>query len=118
MKSRWSIKADAPYDEFIGLHVDDEYVDESNYTVKSGSTILTLKKAYLETLFVGKHEVTMGWNGGSAKTTLTIAAAIVVIIAVRRTFLHLALQTGISGYNLVDSAFGLLLQTKTMTMYC
>ena len=50
-------------------------MDAANYTVRSGSTIVTLKKAYLKTISVGKHEVEMVWKGGSAKTTLTIAAA-------------------------------------------
>ena len=72
--SDYTIRADGPYEEFMGVVIDDEVVDEENYTVKSGSTIVTLKASYLETLSVGKHDVALAWEGGSANTTLTIAA--------------------------------------------
>ena len=73
--SDYTIKSDGPYNEFVELKIDGKSVDNTNYTVKSGSTIITLKKAYLETLSVGKHEVGMIWKNGVAKTTFTIVAA-------------------------------------------
>ena len=70
----YSITANGPYNEFQGLKIDAEFiVNNSDYTAKSGSTIITLSKAYLETLSLGTHNVEMIWNNGSATTTLTIA---------------------------------------------
>jgi rubrerythrin len=43
--------------DLTGIYVDGKLVDPSNYTLKSGSTILTLKSSYLDTLSVGKHTV-------------------------------------------------------------
>ncbi|GHU92713.1 hypothetical protein FACS1894217_12510 [Clostridia bacterium] len=48
---------DYPLDTFTELTVDGKTVDASNYTTKSGSTIITLKDSYLKTLSAGKHEV-------------------------------------------------------------
>ena len=42
-------------DLFDGLTVDGKKVDESSYTKKAGSVILTLTPEFLETLEVGKH---------------------------------------------------------------
>ena len=70
-----SITGDGSYADFVKLNMDGQVVDAANYAVKSGSTIVTFKKAYLETLSVGKHEVEMIWKDGIAKTTLTIAEA-------------------------------------------
>ena len=45
--------------------MDGQIVDESNYTVKEGSTIVTFKTEYLETLSVGTHTVTINYKDGS-----------------------------------------------------
>ena len=42
------------------------------YTVKEGSTIITLKAEYLNTLSVGKHTFEIVWNDGSASTSFII----------------------------------------------
>ena len=73
--SDYTITGDGPYDEFVELTVDGKVVDQANYTAKSGSTIITLRKAYLETLSAGKHEVEMIWENGSTKTQFTIKKA-------------------------------------------
>ena len=39
-------------------------VDAANYTVKSGSTIISLKPEYLNTLSVGKHTLTVIYTDG------------------------------------------------------
>ena len=49
----------------------------SNYTVKEGSTIVTLKAEYLETLSVGKHTLSIVSDTGTATTEFTIKAAAV-----------------------------------------
>lgn len=54
--------------------MDGEPLDQSNYTVKEGSTIVTLQASYLNTLELGKHTVCLLWTDGSASTTFTIRA--------------------------------------------
>lgn len=44
-------------------------------TVKAGSTIITFKKKYLNTLSVGIHTCEIVWTDSSASTTFTIKAA-------------------------------------------
>lgn len=44
--------------------------------MKSGSTIVTLKSSYLNTLTAGTHNLEMLWTDGSASTTFTIQASV------------------------------------------
>ena len=80
-----SITIDGPYVEFQELKINGEIVDTANYTVTSGSTIITLKKAYLETLSVGDYDVEMIWKNGFATTTITIKATPVTPYVVPKT---------------------------------
>lgn len=50
-------------------------LDAANYTVKEGSTIVTLKAEYLETLSVGKHTLAIVSDTGTAAAEFTIQAA-------------------------------------------
>ena len=43
-------------------------------TVKEGSTIVTLKADYLNTLTAGSHTLEIVWTDGSASTTFTVKA--------------------------------------------
>ena len=43
------------------------------YTAKSGSTVITLKAEYLETLAAGKHTLTVLYTDGEETGTFTIA---------------------------------------------
>lgn len=52
------------FSHFTGLQVDDSLVDEENYIAKSGSVIITLKHAYLETLYNGKHILRANFDDG------------------------------------------------------
>ncbi len=54
--------------------MDGNLIDRSNYTAKEGSTIITLKASYLNTLSAGTHTVEILWTDGSASTTFTIKA--------------------------------------------
>ena len=47
--------SNAEYDDFLSVEVDGNVVDGANYTVSEGSTVVTLKAAYLKTLTVGEH---------------------------------------------------------------
>lgn len=54
--------------------MDYETVDPSNYTLSEGSTILTFKSKYLDTLSVGKHIITLNYNNASVSSVLTVIA--------------------------------------------
>ena len=60
-----TIKSTGDFAKFESVAMDGQIVDESNYTVKEGSTIVTFKTAYLETLSVGTHTVTINYKDGS-----------------------------------------------------
>ena len=62
---------------FQKVQVDGKDLDVSNYTVKEGSTIVTLKAEYLETLSVGKHTLAIVSETGTATTEFTVKAAAV-----------------------------------------
>ena len=62
----------------MGVKVDGKSVDEKYYTVKEGSTIVTLKAGYLNTLTVGSHTLEIIWTDGSASTAFTVSAQTVV----------------------------------------
>ncbi len=72
------------FGHFTGIEVDGQVVpakDESggaNYTVKSGSLILTLQPSYLETLSLGGHTVKAVFDDGSAEAAFTVTQADVV----------------------------------------
>lgn len=62
-------------EDLTGIYVDGKLVDDSNYTLKSGSTILTLKASYLDNLSVGEHTLKFQYKDNvSAQTTFTITA--------------------------------------------
>ena len=68
-------RIDADYSLFNNkVYVDNVLVDSSNYTSKSGSTIIVLNKDYVDTLAVGEHTLKVAFaDGGEAETTFTIA---------------------------------------------
>lgn len=70
-----TITCDGALDKLTGIYVDDKLVDAANYTLKSGSTILTFKADYLNTLSVGTHKVKFQYSDGSAESTFVIKAA-------------------------------------------
>ena len=62
----------------MGVKVDGKSVDEKYYTVKEGSTIVTLKAGYLNALTVGSHTLEIIWTDGSAGTAFTVSVQTVV----------------------------------------
>ena len=63
------------FSKFESVEMDDKIVDQSQYTVKEGSTIVIIKTEYLETLSVGEHTVTINFtDGSSVDSKLTIVA--------------------------------------------
>ena len=66
------IKVNGDINSFVDVAVDDTVIAEDQYTVTAGSTIITLKPEYIETLTEGTHTVTIHFSDGFAQTTLKI----------------------------------------------
>ncbi len=64
--------ANGDISKFVGIEVDGEWVDEENYVVDSGSTVVTLKNEYLKTLSVGEHEITFVYTDGECSANFEI----------------------------------------------
>ena len=67
-----SIRGSGEFSKFVGVKIDGNLVDVKNYTVKKGSTIVTLKADYLNTLSVGNHTFEIIWTDGTATTRFTV----------------------------------------------
>jgi len=73
-----AVRANGELEELVALLVDDEKIDITNPEIvelTEGSTIATLKLAYLNTLAVGEHTLTFVYPDGDVLTTFTIAKA-------------------------------------------
>ena len=68
-----SIRGSGAISKFLGVKVDGNLVDVKNYTVKEGSTIVTLKADYLNTLSVGNHTFEIIWTDGTASTRFAVS---------------------------------------------
>ena len=62
------------FSKFVGIKIDGKDVDKANYEVKAGSTIITLKASYLDTLAVGEHTITVVYTDGSTNGTFNVHA--------------------------------------------
>lgn len=69
-----SFTSNAAYADFQGARVDGQILDPVHYTVERGSTIVTLKAAYLESLDPGEHTLDIVSSTGTATATFTITA--------------------------------------------
>lgn len=70
-----TFRANGDFSKFTGVKVDGTLIDVKNYTAVSGSTVITLKADYLQTLSVGKHTLTIVYNDGECNTQFEIKAA-------------------------------------------
>ena len=61
--------------KFKELRTDNTVIGENDRTIVSGSTIATLKSAYLDTLTEGTHTLTFIYVDGECSTNFTIAKA-------------------------------------------
>lgn len=81
--AKWTLKstktlsftADGDFDKFVGVSVDGKRISDSNYAAKKGSTVITLKSAYLNTLKKGEHTITIHFDDGKAEGSFTVLAA-------------------------------------------
>ena len=77
-EAKFKINADFRLFDDGKVYVDNELVDPKNYTAESGSTIITLKKEFVDTLSVGEHTLKVLFNdGGEAITTFNVAREMV-----------------------------------------
>ena len=68
-------KTNGEISRFTGVKVDGTLIGNDKYTAVSGSTVVTLKKDYLETLSVGKHTLTVIYEDGECTTEFQVKAA-------------------------------------------
>ena len=69
-----SFTSNAAFSDFIRVELDGKTLDEKYYTVKEGSTVVTLKADYVATLSVGEHTIGIVSASGTATTTFTVNA--------------------------------------------
>ena len=70
-----SFRSNAPIRYFQKVLVDDKEVASENYVLTEGSTIVTLKTSFLQTLGVGEHKLSVVSTTGTAETTFTVTEA-------------------------------------------
>lgn len=70
-----SFRSNAPLEFFQKVLVDGKEVARENYELTEGSTIVTLKASFLNTLGVGEHTLSVVSTTGTAETTFTVAEA-------------------------------------------
>ena len=81
--AKWTLKsakalsftASGDFDKFVGVSVDGVRISDSHYSAKKGSTVITLKSAYLNTLKAGKHTIAIHFTDGTAEGSFTILDA-------------------------------------------
>ena len=67
-------KVNGEISRFTGVKVDGTLICNDKYTAVSGSTVVTLKKDYLETLSVGKHILSVVYTDGECATEFEVIA--------------------------------------------
>ena len=67
--------ANGDLSKLVGVKVDGALITADKYTAVSGSTVITLKNDYLDTLSAGKHTLTVVYNDGECSTEFEIKAA-------------------------------------------
>ncbi|MGM9891015.1 MAG: hypothetical protein ACI317_09400, partial [Floccifex porci] len=71
-KKELSFTSNASYDDFKYVKLDGNVLDSKNYTVKEGSTIVTLNKDFVSTLKAGKHILTIVSETGEASVEFIV----------------------------------------------
>ena len=66
------IKVDQELGRFTGVSIDGVKLSQDSYTVVSGSTVVSLKPEYVNTLTAGTHKVIIHFTDGQAETGLTV----------------------------------------------
>ena len=69
-----ALRADGEFEKFVNVEVDGKIVEEKYYTVKSGSTIITFTKEFMDKLSEGEHVVKFNFTDGFANANITISS--------------------------------------------
>jgi len=64
--------ANGPFSKFTGIQVDGKPVDAKHYEAKAGSTIITLKASYLDSLADGEHTITVVYTDGETEGSFEV----------------------------------------------
>lgn len=67
-----TFRADGNLSKFVGIKINDSWVNPENYMAASGSTIVTLKNEYLKALPEGTHKLTVVYKDGQCNTNFEI----------------------------------------------
>lgn len=67
-----SFRGTGEFSKFVEVRVGDSQLEGIHYELAEGSTIVTLKESYLNTLPAGTYTLQVVWTDGSAKTNFTI----------------------------------------------
>ena len=70
-----SFTANGAVSRFLGIEINGKAVDPKHYEVKAGSTIVTLKQDYLDTLEAGKYTITFLYTNGETAGFFVVEAA-------------------------------------------
>lgn len=71
-KKELSFTSNGAYNDFIRVEIDGNTCDETNYSVKSGSIIVTLKNDYVASFSVGEHTIGIVSETGTAKAQFIV----------------------------------------------
>ena len=71
-KKALTFTSDAAFAEFVRVEIDGVTLDGKNYTVKEGSTIVTLNADYVAALAAGEHTLNIVSEGGTATAKFTV----------------------------------------------
>lgn len=98
---------------FTGVKADgSELRRDTDYTAKSGSTVITLQSAYLETLEPGSHEILVSFDDGEVQLTLNITESEKKYTPDTSDHNHTGLYAAMLGISLLSAAAALLLKKK------
>lgn len=69
------ITTDGDFNKFFSVAIDGAVIDKSNYDAWSGSTVVSLKPEFLETLNAGEHTYRVYYTDGQVDTTFKVEGA-------------------------------------------
>lgn len=95
-----SFTVNGAFDDFEGVQIDGKDLPEKYYTVKEGSTVVTLKSAFLQKLDTGKHTITVLFADGEASGTFTVAEGLDTTNPETGDTFHMGLWLSIMGLSL------------------
>ena len=75
-----TFRSSAPLSDFQAVYVDDVFVDRSYYELASGSTIVRLRKEFLDSLAEGIHTLEIRSTGGIATANLQNREVVQVVV--------------------------------------